>query len=101
MINLANNALMMIEPQSQSQEQVYDKYSEYAKKVLEACTEGQPYRGFHMCICGEMSDNVDHFTKLKRITNSLLPHYVIAHRSEIPQSELDKLKEEYLALGGK
>lgn len=54
------------------------------------------YRGVHTCRCGERSDNKNHtvFTAEGRplTTNSLCVHYLMWHRDEVPESELDKVR---------
>ena len=94
--------LMMIEPKrKKSVFPKNDKYTEMAEKIYaNTYTRGSGYKGYHHCKCGKMSDSHDHYTAGGRITNSLLVHYVRYHRSEIPQSELDKLEKEYNLLSG-
>ena len=48
-------------------------------------------KGVHECICGAESDPCDYELEDGFITNSLCVHYLAYHRSEIPQSELDKI----------
>lgn len=100
MINLSDGYLMMIEPKKGAESPVTespinDHITRKAKEVWPKCLHSTiSYRGFHVCKCGAISDNRDWYTPSGRITNSLLVHYVQMHRSEVPQSEIDKLLSE-------
>ncbi|HEX8564138.1 MAG TPA: hypothetical protein VF648_00620 [Pyrinomonadaceae bacterium] len=50
-------------------------------------------KGFHLCMCGAMSDNQIHFLPNGQETNSLTVHYLEFHRAEIPESELEKVRQ--------
>lgn len=82
--------LMMIEPKGQQEPPVFDRYTILAFVALKRAKRGARYRGFHTCACGVRSGS-DALTVAGMVTNSLLVHYVRDHRSEVPQSELDKL----------
>lgn len=111
MIQLDDKHFMMIEPGSVSRDVAQDPEAREAIKKLaksEAINDemtsmairvmaravikpGYAYKGFHICSCGELSDNHDWVMPDGRITNSLVVHYVQCHRSEIPRSEIAKL----------
>ena len=94
MINLDNSHLMMIEPKNQATHPIDDDLTAMAQKVFTSAKPTTRYRGWHRCICGANSDNADWELPNGQITNSLLVHYVRYHRNEIPQSEIDKLKQQ-------
>lgn len=89
---------MFIEPKSKKMEDdVNDdltKFAEYLQKNMKPNNDKS--RGWHTCSCKKASSESETFSvslsgkKLK--TNSLLLHYVKNHRSEIPELELEKLK---------
>lgn len=61
--------------------------------------EGARWHGVQQCACGRCSSAVDYLLPSGLMTNSLCVHYLAWHRSEIPQSELDKvasLPDEYV-----
>lgn len=99
MIKLDSKSFMMIEPQKQKTEPLSDELVKKAKLIKQSLkTESYMTKGFHICKCGECSDNRIYKTLIGRETNSLLVHYVKCHREEIPESELKKLEEEYQAV---
>jgi hypothetical protein len=55
-------------------------------------TAGTGWRGKHRTDCGESSTNVDYLLSNGLITNSLCVFYLQYYRSQIPQSEIDKIK---------
>jgi hypothetical protein len=96
MIDLSENMLLMIEPQSKIKEEaINDAYTEKMKMLLKKAKKGPPFRGFHVCACGECSTNYD-LNIGKYTTNSLAAHYLCYHRSEVPVSEIEKLKKLFL-----
>jgi hypothetical protein len=54
---------------------------------------GGSYRGFHFGEDGETSTVVDYLLPNGFITNSLCLHYVRFYRTELPKTEMKKLKE--------
>lgn len=93
MIDLGAGFLMMIEPQGNCEPAIDDKLTKSAEFLFSRAENATQYRGFHHCKCGALSDNVK-WTLVNGIeTNSLLAHYVRHHRSEIPESELEKLRD--------
>ena len=54
------------------------------------------FRGVHSCACGAQSDNMDHVVHgadgQAFTTNSLCVHYLMFHRAEVPDSELEKVR---------
>ena len=100
MIALNNNALLMIEPSTiepKTTDVINDELTLKAKTVWENCSYNiaRAYRGVHRCTCGIMSDNYDYQTPMGRLTNSLMVHYIMHHRSSVPKEEIIKLEEEY------
>ena len=49
-------------------------------------------KGVHQCICGEKSGSKDYEILPGVYTNSLAPHYLRFHRSQVPEKELMKIK---------
>jgi hypothetical protein len=101
MILLDNKHLMMIEPplDKRSEKPIHDELTHIAEQVLKACTLSEHgYRGTHRTPCGMKSSNRDHYTPMGRTTNSLLAYYVQWYRNAIPEAEIDKLKQEFLAI---
>lgn len=90
---LSDKYLMMIEPVGEATAPLEDDLTRLARDVF-LFSDGSKYvyRGFHVCVCGAVSDNLDHVLPDGTVTSSLLPHYVACHRDEIPPSELEKLK---------
>jgi hypothetical protein len=96
MHDLSNNMLLMIEPQSRLKEPaVNDAYTAKMEMLMEKATHGPPYKGFHFCACGEHSTNYNFFIG-NYTTNSLAAHYLRYHRSEVPASEIEKLRKLFL-----
>lgn len=92
MIDLSKNMLLMIEPQSKIKEEaINDAYTEKMERLLKHAKKGPPFRGFHVCACGENSSNYDLYVGGYK-TNSLAAHYLRFHRKEVPISEIEKLK---------
>lgn len=88
---------MMIEPElSCSVVPTDDALSDGMKMLYDLSQSPQDrcYKGIHVCSCGQCSDNRDHFLPSGRITNSLAVHYMRHHREEVPESELQKLKDD-------
>lgn len=101
MIKLDNDHLLFIEPEhDKSEEPVIDDLSKGLFFVFN--TQAEPNddatRGFHRCKCGATSRNITFTMPDGRITNSLNVHYLIWHRDEVPESELEKVRE-YLENG--
>lgn len=95
MIKTDNDSLLMIEPKEDKSESKLDYITELAEWVWNKCKKSDySWKGFHKCICGEMSDNRDWFTPKGRLTNSLMLHYIREHRQEVPQEEIYKLFDE-------
>ena len=95
MHDLADNYLLMIEPPTRKNPtQIVDDLAHIARRVWRASGRGLTYRGAHQCSCGAWSDNSSWSTPGGRETNSLMAHYVIRHREDVPESEIAKLREE-------
>lgn len=92
MIDLSKKYLLMIEPQSKILEKaVNDELTYKMERLLKSTVRKRFYKGWHDCADGTKSDNVEYYLPSGHITHSLCVHYLRYHRSEIPQSELDKL----------
>lgn len=93
MIILDETHLMMIEPNMPATDPIRDDLTDLARIVFSKASQSRTrYKGVHTCICRINSDNADWILPDEVITNSLLVHYVECHRSEIPESELEKLR---------
>jgi hypothetical protein len=96
MVNLNDDWLLMIEPTKPIEDPIDDELSDIAKAVYKSTVDSNiAYRGVHSCICGKWSDNVDHILPDGTKTNSLMVHYIREHRSEVPESEIVKLRSKY------
>lgn len=92
MIDQSDKYLLMIEPQLKPTKPIDDELSALAERVWLSSEPGARRRGFHRCSCGAHSDNAEHVLPGGVITNSLMLHYVLCHRAEIPESEITKLR---------
>lgn len=91
------NGILMVEPLgSSSTSPVID---EITRKMTAAWRKRRDsshcYRGFHMCCCGAISDNKEHWVGEGdgKLTNSLSIHYLAFHRIDIPDDELAKVRQ--------
>lgn len=87
MINLGEGYLLMIEPKEPATEPIIDIMTRMVTAAYRSSIAVTPWRGWHTCVCGAMSDNTDHELVLMGQvvkTNSLCIHYVACHRGEIP-----------------
>jgi hypothetical protein len=94
MEDLSDDYLMMIEPENEPNDPVFDDLSQLSKFVFLEAKENGRYRGFHFCTgedCNSKSDNVQWVLPTGHITNSLIIHYISMHRDEVPESEINKL----------
>lgn len=90
-----NDGIMMVEPYVKTA--ATPIIDELTRKMTAAWRQRRDskegYRGFHVCACGAVSDNKDHWVGADRLlTNSLCVHYLAFHRGDIPQEELDKVR---------
>jgi hypothetical protein len=77
---------------------INDEVTKTIEYLFSNATEyGSRFRGFHMCICGKHSDNVNYMLPNGMVTNSLCIHYIRDHRDEVPQKDIDKLMGRYTA----
>ena len=83
--------LLMIEPKQLPTNPVRDRYTKLAAVALRLATRGPIFKGWHTCVCGAKSGNVE-LRVDGMLTNSLIVHYVRDHRPEVPMSELVKLE---------
>lgn len=91
MIDLGPGCIMMIEPANYaSTKPVVDLYT---LRMTAAWRNGNPssysYKGLHICKCGVLSDNRDHFVADAIRTNSLCVHYLAFHREDVPNEQLE------------
>jgi hypothetical protein len=68
---------------------------QYTRKMTAAVRRALPpmghYMGVHQCACGAVSTSFDYFLPNGQQTNSLCVHYLACHRSEVPDSEIEKV----------
>lgn len=91
-----SKGLLMIEPEGlKTLEPVIDGLTRRVTAAWRRRTESDyGYRGFHMCICGAVSDNKDHWVGPNRLlTSALCIHYIALHRDEISPEELEKVRQ--------
>ncbi len=100
----SKNTLLYIEPENESTKLTID---EITMKMFNAIMnhtkvgillngkliENDNWRGFHFCVCDEMSSCNDYLLPSGHITNSLCVHYVAFHRDEVPKEDLIKIKK--------
>lgn len=92
MNNISKKYLLQIEPRSKKSKLPFnDALARKMESLLELATRGKLYKGWHTCACGERSTSYDLIVK-GYITNSLAAHYLRWHRSEVPRSEIEKLR---------
>lgn len=102
MIDTSEQMLLYIEPQQpKSDTPLVDELTQKMTAGFVEYKTGTGYQGQFMedavtmgwqtCTCGARSTNVDYLLPSGFITNSLCIHYLAWHRSEVPQSELDKV----------
>ena len=103
MINLAENYVMMVEPDKtgiKAEQPIQDNISDVMEKLLLKCSDsGTRYKGTHLTCCGMRSDNKHWVLPGGKITNSLAVYYLEYYRPYIPETEINKIKElakEYL-----
>jgi hypothetical protein len=85
------NGFLMIEPKNQANKTVIDDLTCSVTALLRTAEDGQAWFGYHECICGAYSGNVDLWVEIsgkKYLTNSLAAHYAACHRDEIPQQQM-------------
>ncbi len=90
---LDNTHLMMLEPE-QPTELLQDIWTKRARSFMFWLKRGVSYHGCHQCSCGAASESFTLITPYRRVTNSLLLHYIETHRAEVPAQELVKLYAE-------
>lgn len=94
MHNTSDKYLLQIEPKKPRFEKpMLDDLTLKMQTLLRDAKRGPSYRGFHLCTgCNEAtSASYDLFVG-PYITNSLAIHYLMWHRDEVPESEIEKLK---------
>ena len=94
MINLDDNHVLFIEPKKpKSTFPVNDELTAKMREAMSRAKEGTVYRGWHYCICKTRSNHSDWILESGQITNSLAVHYLEYHRSEVPESEVEKVRK--------
>jgi len=103
MHNLADNYVLMIEPDKEGEPSIKpleDNLTLVMDKLMDMCTfHNIRYKGTHRTKCGKVSDNKDYVLPGGQITNSLATYYIRYYRPYIPHSEIEKIKllsNEYL-----
>lgn len=91
MLDFIKNKLLMIEPSfPASEEEVRDEIVFKLEAALQHAERPMAFMGKHKCICGKESDC--YFWLLYGYeTNSLALHYLLDHRSEVPETEIFKI----------
>lgn len=86
--------VLFIEPKgTKLEDPVRDDLVAVMQEAVERATpDSVAYRGFHRCACGATSSNRDYVLESGQKTNSLCVHYLLFHRSEIPEAELEKVR---------
>lgn len=93
MIRLDDNLLLFIEPEHTVElPGVEDELTAKMKRLFERARVCESWMGFHRCRCGCHSTASNYMLPGGLITNSLCVHYLEFHRSEVPESELAKLR---------
>lgn len=101
------NILLFIHPRSsETEEPIIDRYSVLVYQALSKGIEEEKHGvimndgrfvtdlctlGRHTCRCGADSESVDYQIAENLHTNTLAVHYLVYHRSDVPQQELDKI----------
>lgn len=87
--------LLMIRPVTTTSEPVIDDLTR-RMTVAWRCrlVSEHSWRGSHVCVCRVWSDNHDHWVgpDFSLLTNSLCIHYLVYHRSDVPEEELAKVR---------
>src|SRR4051812_29554569 len=102
MINTNPQFLLYIEPKNVGEAEVNDELAQRVEAMLKKGKRGimispgnfnteLSTKGFHRCVCGACSAGQDVLLENGLVTNTLAAHYLRFHRSEVPQSELDKI----------
>lgn len=86
------SGILMVEPEHDATPPVLDVFTRKITAAWRDATtdERRRYRGFHLCRCGAMSDNADHYID-GLLTNSLCVHYVACHRFDLSPAEMEKV----------
>ena len=100
--------LLFIEPRGpKSDKPVVDNLTKRMAAALQRADRGTwrpatggfmraSWRGIHLCTgayCGEESASQDFQLQDGQVTNSLCVHYLMWHRDEVPESELEKVRQ--------
>lgn len=96
MIKNDDNYLLFIEPKNKPKNTIDNLTHYFAKQFLYMQGKDDFTKGFHICSCGEYSDNVTYDIDIcgkTYITNVLALHYVQYHREEIPTRDLDIINQ--------
>ena len=102
-VMISSVGLLFIKPQNPpSQQPVVDELTgkvvaalreaEAGALLLDRFFPGVSSKGRHLCSCGAASTAQDYQLPGGEVTNSLAGHYLAWHRSEIPQSQLERVK---------
>lgn len=94
MVDLSPKKLLYIHPRGpKTAKAAIDAVSAKMLHAWDARKAGvNVWKGWHECTgCGLHSDNRDYHLPGGFETNSLCLHYLLWHRPEVPQSEIDKV----------
>lgn len=92
MIILDDQHLLFIEPKLPKEAvPIDDKFTKIMLLAYQYSEKIDRTRGWHTCSCGEWSSNCSYKLPNGLITNSLCVHYLMWHRSEVPELELKKV----------
>ena len=92
MHNVSCEYLLQIEPKNpRAKFPVDDVLTTKMEVLLIQAEKGTQWRGWHTCCCGKQSGSCDLLVS-NYITNSLAVHYLRWHRGEVPESEIQKLR---------
>ena len=88
--------LLYINPKLKKDTCINDQISSMMQKLLDNAVITNRWRGWHTCICGECSSSCDYNIQGTDIEiNNLCVHYLIYHRSEIPEEDWKIVMELY------
>jgi hypothetical protein len=94
MIVTENTHILFIEPTGKKSEPIKDSLTNKVSNAMLSATFNpyRVYKGWHTCVCGEHSDNKEWVLPNGQIINSLAYHYIAEHRDEVPEFELEKIR---------
>lgn len=93
MHDLGEKYFMMIHPEPSGKliNLASPNFVQKGRELFAIATEKARYRGYHVCYCGERSDNIQWVLPNGVETNSLMVHYLEKHLVQVPLGEIQKL----------